>query len=182
MTLSAVTRWRSSLFGAAYVVFGSGSGFDSISLDDVAAGIGGFKIIGEIDDDFAGHSVSSAGDVNGDGFDDLFVGAFSDDNAGGDQAGAGYVIFGRDFTNQVDFPGTPGTGPDTLTGTAADEILIGGQGDDILDGGGGDDVIIGGAGVDNIVFDAADTLKVDGGTGVEFRLRRAVGWGRHHGR
>ena len=35
----------------------------------------GFKISGEAYGDFSGYSVSSAGDVNGDGFDDLIIGA-----------------------------------------------------------------------------------------------------------
>ena len=151
--------------GAAYVVFG-GAGLTSVNLGDVAAGIGGFKIIGEAADDDAGYAVSAAGDIDGDGFDDLIVGA-RDNNADGLDSGAAYIIFGRDFTSQVDFLGTDGD--DTLTfGTAADEILIGGRGNDTIDGGGGDDVIIGGAGNDTIIFDSAtDTLKVDGGTGID---------------
>ena len=140
--------------GAAYVVFGAASGLTTIDLDDVALGIGGFRINAEIADDHAGYAVSAAGDVDGDGFDDLIVGAPLNDGAGAG-AGAGYVIFGRDFTNQVDFLGTAGN--DSLTGTGANEILIGGQGDDTIDGAGGDDVIIGGSGNDTIVFDAADT-------------------------
>ena len=40
-----------------------------VDLDDIAAGSGGFQIAG------AGGSVSDAGDVNGDGIDDLIVGA-----------------------------------------------------------------------------------------------------------
>ena len=150
--------------GAAYVVFGAASGLTTIDLDDVALGIGGFRINAEIADDHAGYAVSAAGDVDGDGFDDLIVGAPLNDG-GGAGAGAGYVIFGRDFTNQVDFLGTAGN--DSLTGTGANEILIGGQGDDTIDGAGGDDVIIGGSGNDTIVFDAADTLKVDAGTGTD---------------
>ena len=65
-----------------------------IDLDDVAAGTGGFKIQGEAAGDRAGNSVSSAGDVNGDGFDDLIVGAYRNDS-GGSSAGAAYVVFGK---------------------------------------------------------------------------------------
>jgi hypothetical protein len=46
---------------------------NAIELSDIAAGIGGFVIIGESAGDYSGHSVSSAGDVNGDGLDDLII-------------------------------------------------------------------------------------------------------------
>ena len=46
-----------------------------VALSAVATGSGGFKIIGENLSNYAGVSVSSAGDVNGDGFADLIVGA-----------------------------------------------------------------------------------------------------------
>jgi hypothetical protein len=63
--------------GKSYVVFGKKDN-TAINLSDIAAGIGGFVINGEsvsVSDDLyvmgrgmpAGHSVSSAGDVNGDG-------------------------------------------------------------------------------------------------------------------
>ncbi len=78
--------------GAAYVVFGN-SGLNSVDLENIAAGSGGFKIIGEAAGDFAGNSVSSAGDVDGDGFDDVIVGAQGND-AGGDFSGRAYVVFG----------------------------------------------------------------------------------------
>ena len=53
----------------------------------------GFVIQGDAAGDSAGWSVSTAGDVNGDGFDDLIVGARFGDN-GGIDAGEAYVVFG----------------------------------------------------------------------------------------
>jgi hypothetical protein len=56
-------------------VFGKKDNTNTIELSDIAAGIGGFVIIGESAGDHSGRVVSSAGDVNGDGLDDLIVGA-----------------------------------------------------------------------------------------------------------
>jgi hypothetical protein len=56
-------------------VFGKQDNTDVINLSVIAAGTGGFVINGESASDSSGYSVSSAGDVNGDGLDDLIVGA-----------------------------------------------------------------------------------------------------------
>ena len=61
------------LDGAAYVVFGK-AGNTAVHLDDIANGIGGFKIVGEEFGQGDGVSVSGVGDVNGDGLADLLVG------------------------------------------------------------------------------------------------------------
>src|SRR4028119_924423 len=57
-------------------------------------GSNGFAINGIAASDFSGESVSSAGDVNGDGIDDLIIGARSADPNGIDRAGQSYVVFG----------------------------------------------------------------------------------------
>lgn len=44
--------------------------------------------------DESGYSISSAGDVNGDGFDDVIVGAPKTDS-NGDNSGTSYVVFGK---------------------------------------------------------------------------------------
>jgi inosine/xanthosine triphosphate pyrophosphatase family protein len=149
--------------GASYVVFGKASGF-SASLDLANLnGTDGFRLSGAAAGDAAGRSVSSAGDVNGDGYDDIFIGAPAA-NTNGDRSGAGYVLYGRDFGNKVAYQG--GSGNDTLTGNAAANLLVGGQGNDVLDGAGGIDALRGGAGDDVFIFDPLDR-HVDGGSGFD---------------
>ena len=65
-----------------------------IRLESLAAG-DGFIIQGDAPSDFAGGSVSGAGDVNGDGFADLIVGAIGGEDGGGN-AGEAYVVFGKE--------------------------------------------------------------------------------------
>ena len=57
-------------------------------------GSNGFAINGIAAGDDSGFSVSSAGDVNGDGFDDLIIGATRADPNGINSAGQSYVVFG----------------------------------------------------------------------------------------
>jgi hypothetical protein len=61
----------------------------------IASGTGGFVINGENAGDSSGHSVSTAGDVNGDGLDDLIVGSHFASLSGKSNAGKSYVIFGK---------------------------------------------------------------------------------------
>ncbi|MCK4373774.1 MAG: FG-GAP repeat protein, partial [Candidatus Brocadiae bacterium] len=53
------------------------------------------RILGDDAGDISGASVSSAGDVNGDGYDDFLIGAYWADPAGGGEAGETYLVFGR---------------------------------------------------------------------------------------
>ncbi|SEQ11663.1 integrin alpha [Nitrosomonas ureae] len=148
--------------GSSYVLFGKASGFNAeITLSDLDNS-NSIRLDGAEEDDESGTWVSGAGDVNGDGFDDLMIGA-----PGADSYGSSYVIFGRnDFTgNDVDFPGTPGD--DIFTGTKAAESFEGGDGNDRMIGRGGADSFDGGAGNDYIRILGDDFQHVDGGTGTD---------------
>jgi hypothetical protein len=86
--------------GEAYVVFGKASGLGTslggrqvIDLTALSAA-DGFIIQGDTGGDHTGYSVATAGDINGDGYADLIVGAPNGDDAGGD-AGEAYVVFGK---------------------------------------------------------------------------------------
>ena len=64
------------------MVFGKASGF-AANLDlSTLNGSNGFRLDGIDADDYSGFSVSQAGDVNGDGFDDLIIGAYGADPGG----------------------------------------------------------------------------------------------------
>ena len=80
--------------GASYVVFGKASGFGANLNLSALDGTNGFQISGEAAGDESGYSVSTAGDVNGDGFADLFIGAHRADPHGSN-SGASYVVFGK---------------------------------------------------------------------------------------
>ena len=79
--------------GTSYVVFGTTAGFgNALNLADLN-GSNGFAIAGIAAGDRAGTSVSSAGDINNDGIDDLIIGAARAD-ANGEESGESYVVFG----------------------------------------------------------------------------------------
>ncbi len=80
--------------GAAYIVFGKASGFDPVIKLSELSGNNGFRLAGAAAGDLAGRSVSTAGDFNGDGLDDLIIGAYSADPNGA-SSGTAYVIFGK---------------------------------------------------------------------------------------
>ncbi|MCW2412725.1 MULTISPECIES: Ig-like domain-containing protein [unclassified Sphingobium] len=89
---------NSARLGKAYVVFGGPTnlgGALAASLYTAATNTLGFAITGSSSSDYFGYSVSSAGDVNGDGLNDLIVGAYGVDNAGGTAGGAAYIVYGK---------------------------------------------------------------------------------------
>ena len=94
------------------MIFGKAAGFANIDLAALAA-TDGFRIQGDAASDLAGFSVSAAGDVNGDGFEDIVVGAPYGDDAG-PASGEAYVIFGK----------ASGFGTIDLTGLAATDGFI----------------------------------------------------------
>ncbi|MCP3856237.1 MAG: hypothetical protein GY698_16100, partial [Actinomycetia bacterium] len=93
--------------GSSYVVFGS-STFSSVIGLSTLNGTSGFRLDGVEAWDESGTSVSTAGDVNDDGFDDLLIGAPS---AKQNEDGASYVVFGSSTFSSV-------IGLSTLNGTS----------------------------------------------------------------
>jgi hypothetical protein len=146
--------------GESYVVFGAASGFGA-SLDlSTLNGTNGFVINGIDAGDTSGRSVASAGDVNGDGFDDLIIGAQFADPNGNSYAGESYVIFGG-------ATGTQDASPVSRAGTADPDNFTGNAGNDTFTNIGADDVVRGGAGDDSIAITATTFADISGGRGID---------------
>lgn len=135
---------KNSFAGASYIVFGKAGGFsaafDLANLD----GENGFQINGANSSDLSGYSVSSAGDVNGDGFGDVIIGSYNASPGSTNGAGESYIVFGIAPTASV-----------TLVGSAADQTINGGSFDDVLSGLGGADTLNGASGKDTATYAAA---------------------------
>ena len=152
--------------GECYVVFGKADWTATPTLDFATLnGTNGFTLFGVDAADLSGRAVSGANDVNGDGFDDLLIGADFAAAAGNAKLGAGesYVVFGGNFTEAVTHLGT--ANDDTLVGTAAANVMNGGRGNDVLFGNGGADVLYGGQGDDVLAISSSTFARIDGGNG-----------------
>ena len=76
--------------GTTYLIFGKTDGW----AHDTHLSNSDASFVGEDANDQAGNSVASAGDVNGDGYSDILIGAPSNDQ-GGEDSGQTYLILGR---------------------------------------------------------------------------------------
>ena len=159
--------------GAAYVVYGTDQGFaDRFHIGDLD-GTNGFAMRGPANGDGFGRSVAGIGDVNGDGLDDIAVGARYADRARAEGGGEAFVIFGReDFGATLDLATLIDDDGGVLGGWRIDGALgfaLDGGGD--IDGDGNDDLLVGEP------FDITEAQRPDGMAGSAYLVFGEPGLG-----
>ena len=164
--------------GVTFVVFGSESGFvQDFDINQLRTSLGGDGSLGTIffgiaNNDLTGYDFSSAGDLNGDGVNDLIIGAKDADANGVQNSGRAFVVFGNQngFGSEFELStlttagGGDGSAGLVLNGIAAHDLAsetVAGLGD--VNGDGIDDIAIGAKHAD-----ADPTRKNSGQTFVVF--------------
>lgn len=169
---------RSSLPGEAYVIFGGAA--EDVDLADL--GDRGFRIRGAAPYDIKAGGIAGAGDVNGDGYDDVLVGALYADGNARRSAGSSFVVFGGssadvdlaalgargfrvDGAEDFDNSGASVAGAGDVNGDGLDDVLIGAPGAEACDrkDSGVSYVVLGGSTTDVDLADLGDRgFGIDG--------------------
>jgi hypothetical protein len=145
--------------GVSYVIYG-GSNLINIDVSSLTAEQG-FYVTGVNPRDQSALSVSGAGDVNGDGFDDIIIGAPS----GSNEVGAAYVIYGKMHSTNISLTLLTVEQGFSIIGTMTYGSLgysVSGAGD--INNDGYDDVIIGdlgpGDGISYVIYGGIDLNNI----------------------
>ncbi|QQR54988.1 FG-GAP repeat protein [Candidatus Peregrinibacteria bacterium] len=134
--------------GAVYVVYG-GASIASRSLSATSV----YKFVGENTGDNAGDEIAFAGDVNGDGYGEILVGAPLNSDGGLNQTGAVYLVYGTSRQNATRVTSLGSSSIVEIMGVDLQERLgegdLAGLGD--LNGDGYGEILLGSRSVDSSV-------------------------------
>ncbi|MBS0358685.1 MAG: FG-GAP repeat protein, partial [Proteobacteria bacterium] len=166
-----------SAAGASYVVFGSRNGFNSSFELSALNGTNGFVMNGVSAGDSSGSSVSTAGDINDDGMDDVIVGAYLASPPGRTWAGASYVVFGskNGFNSSLELSTLNGANGFVINGVSMDDRsgMSVSAADDVNDDGIAD-VMIGAQ------YASPDGIRLSAGVSYVIYGQSSVGFFAHH--
>ena len=150
--------------GETYVIYGSSSLSGTINLP------GGANILlnGVLSNDQSGFYVTS-GNLNGDSYDEIVVGAYIADTVAGEDSGAAYVVYGG--TNPPSTIELSPTADVTIYGAAAGDRLSRSMSTGDVNGDGFDDLILGASQADwDGLADTGKAYVIYGGTSLASTL------------
>lgn len=161
-----VTDLDGDIAGPVSVAVQSPVGANSFNLSDLD-GTNGFRLNGIAAGDFSGLAVSNAGDINGDGFADVIIGAEQADGGGINDSGETYIVFGAagGFAPQVELSSLNGPNGFRLTGTAPADLsggTVSAAGD--VNNDGFDDLLVGIRNADRPSFNEGEVVVIYGGS------------------
>lgn len=133
--------------GAVFIIYGRAGGVQShIDLRNTLDLSQGLQILGGNHNDLLGLYVNSAGDINGDGVDDVIIGAPGASPFGRSKAGTAYVIYGKigGFESHIDLQNPLNiTQGFQVIGTGGELVLISASAAGDVNKDGVDDIIVG---------------------------------------
>jgi len=168
--------------GCSYVVFGRSSSWPRVLELSTLDGNNGFRLNGEAVGDYSGCSVSGAGDINGDGVDDLIIGAKNASPSGKTAAGRSYLIFGHrgSWPRALELSTLDGSNGVKINGIDKNGVCggsVSGAGD--INGDGLDDLIIGDSTGCSIIFghrgnwpEVLELSHLNGNNGFKVKYRK----------
>lgn len=151
--------------GQAAVIFGRPQEIEfgeEISISSLRP-TDGFIINGFESEGTLGDSVGGGGDVNGDGINDIIVGASRTDSGFGNFSGSAFVIFGEQGIGGTAIGIVGSDESEILDGTISSEVIEGLRGADTLFGSSGNDTLIGGTGRDELFSGSGRDVSFGGG-------------------
>jgi hypothetical protein len=149
--------------GTVFVLFGGPGGFPTTLAPSDFDGITGLVIHGIRDLSLTGSAISPAGDLNGDGLDDLALSAPSTFTGTVSGGGETYVVFGRDdggFPAVIELAELGGTVPNATPGVTIRGAVPVGRAGYSIDGGGDFNA----DGIDDLLIGIPDAPAAPGGS------------------
>ncbi len=153
--------------GESYLIYGKTNLSSEINLSNADVTFKGYSAMG-----YSGCSVSSAGDVNADGFDDILIGCNQADPRGTTDAGETYLVYGKaNLSGDINLSNADATFQG-LNSMDRSGYRVSSAGDINADG--ADDLLIGAYMADPNGYDSGESYLIYGKSNLKSQVRKII--------